>query len=199
MVQYGFELSFFDYMDQYYKKINTITKHKWKTSPNTSVSSNHPPLENIIIDHQGSEVPASPFKLPGTDPEIKKVIEQNNYTNQCLKTIGKQLDKLETSLDDQSAKSTKSLDQPLLNLPSHRSKRNSLVTTDQSTVKAIEQLFTKLTPNDTSTSKDKGLTVLNQQPITNTMSDQSETDTTDNELNQLAQQFQPTVATTIVS
>ena len=43
MVQYGLELSFFDNMDQYYKKINTITKHKWKTSPNTSVSSNHPP------------------------------------------------------------------------------------------------------------------------------------------------------------
>ena len=79
----------------------------------------------------------------------------------------------------------------MLNLPSHHSKRTSLVTNDQSTVKGIEHLFTKLTPNDTSTSKDKGLTVLNQQPITNTVSDHSETDTTDNEINHLAQQFQP--------
>ena len=122
MVQYGFELSFFEYMEKYYKKVNTITKHKWKTSHNTSVSSNHPPLENIIIDHQGSEVPASPFKLPGTDPEIKKVIEQNNYTNQCLKTIGTQLDKVETHLDSTNITSKQSLDQPLLNLPRHQSK-----------------------------------------------------------------------------
>ena len=34
---------------------------------------------------------------------------------------------------------------------------------------------------------------MNQQPITNTVSDQSETDnTTDHEINQLTQQFQPT-------
>ncbi|XP_028067517.1 zinc finger MYM-type protein 1-like [Camellia sinensis] len=120
------------------------------------------------------------FTLSLRDPHILKALTLNIQLH----------DKLEVNLEEQSTKPTKTLDQPLLNLPNHRSKRTSLVTNDQSTVKAIEQLFTKLTPNDTSTSKDKGLTVLNQQPYTNTIFDQSDTDTTDNEINQLAQQFQ---------
>ena len=79
----------------------------------------------------------------------------------------------------------------MLNLPSNRSKRNSLVTQDNTTVKDIEQLLTKLTTSEkASSSTEKGLTILNQQPSIDTVSHQSETDTTDDEINQLAQQFQ---------
>ena len=75
----------------------------------------------------------------------------------------------------------------MLNLPSNRSKRNSLVTTDNSTVKAIEQLFTKLTTSKTaSPSTEKGLTVLNQQPTLDTVPNQSDTDSTDTEINHIA-------------
>ena len=47
---------------------------------------------------------AKPFKLTNDNIEIKKAIEQNNYTNQCLKTIGKQLDKIEVKIDNNPLK-----------------------------------------------------------------------------------------------
>ena len=94
-----------------------------------------------MIEHKGAIVHASPFKLPSDECEIKKVIEQNNYTNQCLKTIGKQLDTLETTFEDYSTSHTstsKPLDKPLINLPSTRI-RLSLATQDNTTVEAIEK------------------------------------------------------------
>ena len=93
---------------------------------------------------KGSLVHPSPFKIPSDESEIEKVIELNNYTNQCLKTIGKQLDKIKTHFDDYSTSNisaSKPLYKPLINLPSTR-KRLSLVT--QGTIEDIEQLFTKL-------------------------------------------------------
>ena len=48
------------------------------------------PLENRTIKNQGFEVVATPFKRPSSeDKPVKKVMEQNNYTNQCLDIIGK--------------------------------------------------------------------------------------------------------------
>ena len=55
-------------------------------------------MESIIISHKGTDLVASPFKL-STDSEIKKVVEQNNYTNQCLNILGKQLKHLETKIE----------------------------------------------------------------------------------------------------
>ena len=172
------EVKFFDYLVNYYQKVNTITKTKQKTSSNTIVSSSHPPLESNLIKHKGSTINASSFKIPGDESEIKKVIEQNNYTNQCLKTIGKQLDKIETTFDDYSNSHTstsKTLEKPLFNLPSDRNKL-SLVTQDTHAVDAIEQIFNKLI---TKPSKEKGIAVITQQPpiITNHELDTS----TDNE------------------
>ena len=81
MTEINTEIYFFDYLENYYQKVNTVTKTKWKTSLNTSISSSHPPLETILIEHKGNIVHASPFKLPSDDSEVKKVIEQNNYSN----------------------------------------------------------------------------------------------------------------------
>ena len=44
------EIHFFNYLENYYQKINTITKTKWKTSPNTFISSSHLSLETILIE-----------------------------------------------------------------------------------------------------------------------------------------------------
>ncbi|KAF5931789.1 hypothetical protein HYC85_027960 [Camellia sinensis] len=61
-------------LEDLYKELKTIKKHKWNTSPNTTVRFSHPPLSTILIEHQGSTIQASPFKLTSTDPEIKKLL-----------------------------------------------------------------------------------------------------------------------------
>ena len=58
MIEYSFELPLVEYVEKYYKNLNTITKYKWKTFESTTVSSSHPPLEKIIIKQQGSDIPA---------------------------------------------------------------------------------------------------------------------------------------------
>jgi hypothetical protein len=65
--------------------VKTINKEKWKKEDNTVVSSRHPPLETIVINHRTSTIIASPFKLASENTNVKKVIEQNNYTNQYHK------------------------------------------------------------------------------------------------------------------
>ena len=57
--------------------------------------SSHPPLETIHINHEDSLVITSPFKISDGNNDDKKIIQQNNFTNQCLAIIGKQLDKIE--------------------------------------------------------------------------------------------------------
>ena len=62
--------------------------------------SSHPPLENITIKHQGFEVVATPCRRPSSEDKlVKKVMEQNNYTNQCLNVIGTQLDRIEDRIE----------------------------------------------------------------------------------------------------
>ena len=45
-------------------------------------------------------VVASPFQQPTSEEVVvSKVIAQNNYTNQCLNVIGKQLDRMEEKVE----------------------------------------------------------------------------------------------------
>jgi hypothetical protein len=54
------------------------------------VKASHPPLENIHNDCDGFSVKGSPFKNPDDcKEETRKIIEQNNFVNQSLHTIGK--------------------------------------------------------------------------------------------------------------
>ena len=63
---------------------------------NTEVTASHPPVETIVINHKNVKITASPFKIP--EQNDKKLIEQNNYTNQSLIILRKQLDKIETKI-----------------------------------------------------------------------------------------------------
>ncbi|KAI8550425.1 hypothetical protein RHMOL_Rhmol06G0105600 [Rhododendron molle] len=101
-------------------ELKVITKSKWKKSDNTVVS--HPPLEPIIINYKGSSITASPLKLPTDKSDCKQIVEQVNYTNQCLKTIDKQLEtKLKGGIASCIPPPSKKLEKPLTNLPDRRS------------------------------------------------------------------------------
>jgi hypothetical protein len=92
-------ISYFDFVDEFYpieNQVQTVSKEKWVKEDNTVVSSSHPPQETIVFHHRTTTVKASPFKIAS----VKKVIEQANYTNQYLNSIGNQLDKIEDKLDN---------------------------------------------------------------------------------------------------
>ena len=99
---------FFEYFEnhfEWHKKSCVITKTNWTVEDNKGnknvVWSSHPTQEAITFKHRGSDVVASPFKHPTNEENVvKKVIEQNNYTNQCLGVIGKQPDRIEDRIDN---------------------------------------------------------------------------------------------------
>ncbi|KAK9996799.1 hypothetical protein SO802_021485 [Lithocarpus litseifolius] len=72
-----------------------LTKTNWtKDDTKEVVRSSHPPLVAITFKYKNQDVSATPFRFPsGEEKLVKKVIEKNNYTNQCLNVIGKQLDR----------------------------------------------------------------------------------------------------------
>ena len=114
----------------------------WTKENKEVVRSSHSPRE---YKHQPSsfEVVATPFKRPSSeDKPVKKVIEQNNYTNQCLDVIGKQLDiienKIEAKVIPQSGNLVKlipSLEKPLVKLPLTR--QTSLRSKDKTTLEIV--------------------------------------------------------------
>ncbi|KAH9681568.1 hypothetical protein KPL71_027019 [Citrus sinensis] len=89
----------------YTTKSNPITTRKktteWKLfDSNRTVDSEHPPLRSVIIEHGEPpvDIRASPYKIPKpNDPEVNlsSIIQQNNFCNTNLNTIGKQLTRLE--------------------------------------------------------------------------------------------------------
>jgi hypothetical protein len=62
-----------------------------------------------VFKHRKTTVKASPFKVASENTDVKKIIEQNNYTNQYLNSIGNQLDKIEEKLDNKPVKQEKPL------------------------------------------------------------------------------------------
>ena len=70
---------------------------------NGSVESIHPPLRQIGFDYQSVNINASPFKIIDDSNEVSKkdvskIMEQNNFTNQHLHTIGQQLNRIEETV-----------------------------------------------------------------------------------------------------
>jgi len=65
-----------------------------------TIESDHPPLRNIQLTHKDQIVDAAPYKLPGEDTltNTKHIIQQNNFTNTNLHTIGKQLTRYEKQI-----------------------------------------------------------------------------------------------------
>ncbi|KAI8535802.1 hypothetical protein RHMOL_Rhmol10G0202300 [Rhododendron molle] len=144
------EIYFFNYLEKIHsaKPIKTnsaITKTKWVKTDNTISNSNHPPLDAILVNYKGTSITASPFKLPTNNSECKQIVEQVNYTNQCLKVIGRQLDKIETKLEEGTTScipsTSKQVEKPLIHLP----EKWSTISLDQSqNIQKIENILTKL-------------------------------------------------------
>ncbi|GAV88236.1 LOW QUALITY PROTEIN: hypothetical protein CFOL_v3_31659, partial [Cephalotus follicularis] len=82
----------------------TIT---WITSDNKIIEAIHPLSEKIQINIQNNQIQAAPFKLQTetsnnqiTTNETNKIIEQNNYTNRHLQTLGSQLSRIENTIQN---------------------------------------------------------------------------------------------------
>ncbi|KAH9681061.1 hypothetical protein KPL71_026797 [Citrus sinensis] len=97
---------------QYSDESSPITIRKkipeWKlTDSNKTIESEHPPFRSITIDHGEPpiEIRASPYKIHipnDSDINLSSIIQQNNFCNTNLNTIGKQL----TRIENQFQKST---------------------------------------------------------------------------------------------
>jgi hypothetical protein len=134
---------FFDFINQFYPKpientVQTITKQKWVKEDKTVVNTSHPPMENLIIKHLNTEVKASPFKTLTSDDDTRKILEQNNFTNQCLHVIGKQLDKIEEKIESKPQPKQKPLITPEIKLG------NALMVNSSRPVQRIEQMLKDL-------------------------------------------------------
>ena len=112
---------FFDWFEIYFsnnnisypfKESNPITIRKktpeWNLSDsNRTIESEHPPLRSLTINHGEPpiEIRASPYKIPkpnDSDANLSTIIQQNNFCNANLNTLGKQL----TRIENQFQKST---------------------------------------------------------------------------------------------
>ena len=93
--------SFFDFLDYYNKKISVIEKTlSWtKTENHEKVYQTYPPFESVILNQSsGVQVLATPIKRPSLSYDNKNldsIIQQNNYTNIYLKSIGQKLQDIE--------------------------------------------------------------------------------------------------------
>ncbi|KAH9763735.1 hypothetical protein KPL70_001267 [Citrus sinensis] len=88
-----------------FKESNPITIRKkipeWKLSDSDrTIESEHPPLRSLTVDHGEPpvQIRASPYKIPkpnDSDANLSSIIQQNNFCNTNLNTIGKQLARIE--------------------------------------------------------------------------------------------------------
>ena len=120
MYKHEIQIVFFDWFEKVFleeKQIFALDQfYKWKLDDGQVIESNHPPLRKIKFEHREAEITASPFKTASEIDGIgiKKIVEQNNFSNQHLHTIGRQLDRIETSV--QSSLPSSSISVPKKNL-----------------------------------------------------------------------------------
>jgi hypothetical protein len=142
---------FFDFLQKYFPlDDNTlnVVKKKFTREDKTVVDASHPPLEKILINVKGVTVKASPFKLPKEDypDHSKATIEQNNFVNQSLHTIGQQLDRIEERFSSAPPK-----EEPLISLPDNR-KSLGLKPKSAKTMEKIEEMLSDLKTSQASSS-----------------------------------------------
>ena len=136
MNQFKKHILFFDFLENHYVSNDEVSKQHLsvikksnfvKTTDKAIVRSSHPPLETVLItcQDQETEVKAIPFKIANDQTPITSVIEQNNFTNESLDIIGRQLDRIEEKIVDSIEKpaSEKSIfiktEKPLIDLCSN--------------------------------------------------------------------------------
>jgi hypothetical protein len=144
-------ISYFDFVDEFYpveNQVQTIFKEKWVKEDNTVVSSSHPPQETIVFQHRTTTVKASPFKVSSENTDVKKVIEQANYTNQYLNSIGNQLDKIEEKLDNKPLPKEKhkpfKQEKPIIKFPDLQSGTSLKVNKEKPFIDKIEDMLKDL-------------------------------------------------------
>jgi hypothetical protein len=152
MIESQKHILFFDFLQKYFpsKSDNTVNvfKRKFLKEDKTVVKASHPPLENILIKCDGFSVKDSPFKIPDENRvETRKIIEQNNFVNQSLHTIGQQLDRIEEKVSPSASN-----EELLISLP-EKSKSLGLKPKSQKTIEKIEQMLSGSKISQASSSK----------------------------------------------
>jgi hypothetical protein len=101
-----------------------------------------------VFQHRTTTVKASPFKVASENTDVKKVIEQANYTNQYLNSIGNQLDKIEEKLDNKPLSKEKhkplKSEKPIIKFPDLKSGTSLKVNKEKPFVEKIEEMFKDL-------------------------------------------------------
>ncbi|KAH9671986.1 hypothetical protein KPL70_017546 [Citrus sinensis] len=97
-----------DASDIGYGESNPITIRKkvseWKLlDSERTIKSEHPPLRSVTVDHGEApvQIRASPYKIPkpnDSEANLSSIIQQNNFCNTNLNTIGKQLTRIENQI-----------------------------------------------------------------------------------------------------
>ena len=101
-------------IDYHFAEINMFQK-EWipNTTSEKKIVSTHPPLEEIKIKAQSVEIIVSPFKTINEKEDeirniklrdIKRIQQQNNFTNQILGTISSQLNRIEKNIPNNTPK-----------------------------------------------------------------------------------------------
>ncbi|CAL9004304.1 unnamed protein product [Prunus brigantina] len=142
------EINYLDFVESRYisNELKTLTKEKWVKLDKSEVISCHPPIETILIHTGTKTITAAPFKIPDPTNELNKcLVEQNNYTNQSLVVVEKQLDKIETKIDKllPTTPKLKSVDKPLVQFQDLQPK---FALKTSSTTKKIEEMLEQLSP-----------------------------------------------------
>ena len=111
--------SFFDFLNYHNKKISVIEKKlSWtKTKNHEKVYQTYPPFESVILNQSsGAQVLATPINRPSLiddNKNLDSIIQQNNYINIYLRSIGQKLHDIEdriiplsTSIKKENASNT---------------------------------------------------------------------------------------------
>jgi hypothetical protein len=155
MIKYQKHILFFDFLQKYFPLDNVlnVVKKNFVKEDKTIVKSSHPPLTNIIIDYNKVSVKGSPFKsTTDVSPENRMIIEQNNFVNQSLHTIGQQLDRIEEKL---IFPSSSKIENPLISIPKKKkSILDSKIDQNQTSTSEFHQKKTSEFSNTDSISSD---------------------------------------------
>jgi hypothetical protein len=154
MIESQKHILFFDFLQKYFPFDNTlnVVKKNFVEEDKIVVKSFHHPLTNILIDCNKVSVKGSPFKsTTDVSHESGMIIEQNNFVNQSLHTIGQQLDRIEEKL---ISPSSSKIEKPLISLPKKNKSLDSK-TNSQKNIEEIEKNFfdLKIVQNQASTSE----------------------------------------------
>ncbi|KAG7954930.1 hypothetical protein I3843_11G046100 [Carya illinoinensis] len=119
---------FFDFLENDYVSKNSLNVLKIdfvKEEGRTTVKSSHPLSEAIVISHLAPNTESNNQEINTGLSETNIIIQQNNFSNTYLQTIGQQLDRIEEKIENpisiqSSTPVSQSTNKPLIILPEKR-------------------------------------------------------------------------------